>query len=70
MDTLALILVVIGAINLGSIGLFHVDLLGSMFGGTYSMVSRILFSLIGLAGLWSISLFFKDTVSIGARHRD
>ena len=73
MDTLALILVVIGAVNLGSMGLFHVDLLGSMFGGSFSMVSRIIYSVIGLAGLWRISLFFKDRVSlgsIGSRNRD
>ena len=70
MDILALVLVVIGAVNWGIIGLFHVDLLGMLFGGTYSVASRTIYSLIGLAGLWSISLFFKDTVSIGARSRD
>ena len=70
MDILALVLVVIGAINWGVIGLFNVDLLGMLFGGTYSMASRTIYSLIGLAGLWSISLFFKDTVSIGSRSRD
>ena len=70
MDTLALVLVILGAINWGIIGLFHVDLLGMLFGGSYTMASRTIYSLVGLAGLWSISLFFKDTVSLGARNRD
>ena len=61
MNIAALILVIIGAINWGSIGIFGVDIVGSLFGGQLSMVSRIIFTIVGLAGLWSISFFFKDT---------
>ena len=61
LDRLALLLVVIGAINWGSIGIFGVDIVGSLFGGQLSMVSRIIFTIVGLAGLWSISFFFKDS---------
>ena len=62
MDRAALILAIIGAINWGSIGIFNYDLLGSIFGG-YTTMSRIVFSIVGLAGLWCISLLFRD------RHR-
>lgn len=60
MDMIALILVIIGAINWGSIGLFGFDIVGSLFGGQASIISRIIFTLVGLAGLWSITLLFKD----------
>lgn len=59
LDKLALSLVVIGAINWGSIGLFKFDIVGFIFGGTDSLVSRIIFTLVGLAGLWAISILFK-----------
>lgn len=61
MNVIALILVIIGAINWGSIGLFGLDLVGLLFGGQLSLMSRIIFTIVGLAGLWSISFFFKDT---------
>ncbi|MGL5755607.1 MAG: DUF378 domain-containing protein [Paraclostridium sp.] len=51
---IALVLVIIGAINWGSVGLFELDLVGYLFGGTYSMISRTIFSLVGLAGIYSI----------------
>ncbi|WP_373601018.1 DUF378 domain-containing protein [Paraclostridium bifermentans] len=51
---ISLLLVIIGAINWGSIGLFELDLVGYLFGGTYSMISRSIFTLVGLAGLYSI----------------
>ncbi len=61
MNVIALILVIIGAINWGSIGLFGIDIVASLFGGQLSVMSRIIFTLVGIAGLWSISFFFKDT---------
>jgi len=68
MDNLSLILVIIGALNWGSIGLFGVDLVGSLFGGQLALIPRIIFSVVGLAGLWSITLLFKD--KIPAKHDD
>ena len=62
MDNLALILVIIGAINWGSIGLFGFDLVGTLFGGQGSMFSRIIFTVVGLAGLWAITILFKDKI--------
>ncbi len=60
MNVIALILVIIGAINWGSIGLFGIDIVASLFGGQLSLMSRIIFTLVGIAGLWSITFFFKD----------
>lgn len=68
MDNLSLILVIIGALNWGSIGLFGVDLVGSLFGGQMALIPRIIFAIVGLAGLWSISILFKD--KIPAKHDD
>lgn len=61
MNIIALFLVIIGAINWGSIGLFGIDIVGALFGGQMSVMSRIIFTVVGLAGLWSISFFFKET---------
>lgn len=60
MDTISLILVIIGALNWGSIGLFGVDLVATIFGGQFSIISRIIYTLVGLAGIWSITLLFRD----------
>ncbi len=59
LNSICLALVIIGAINWGCIGLFGVDLIGSLFGGTTSALSRVIFVLVGLAGLWSFSFFNK-----------
>jgi hypothetical protein len=60
MDIAALILVIIGALNWGSIGLFGLDIVGLLFGGQGSVISRIIFTVVGLAGLWAITLLFKE----------
>ncbi len=70
MDNTALVLVIIGALNWGSIGLFGVDLVGLMFGGQGSLISRIIFTVVGLAGLWAITLLFKDKVPSSEITRD
>ena len=59
LDKIALALVIIGAIVWGGIGLFQFDLVAWIFGGQSAIVSRIIYSLVGLAGLWCISLFFR-----------
>lgn len=58
-DTIALILVIIGALNWGTIGLFGIDVVSTIFGSA-SVISRIIFSLVGIAGLWSITLLFRE----------
>ena len=56
-DTIALILVIIGAINWGLIGFFEFNLVSEIF-GAMSTVSRIIYSLVGLSGIWTIKLLF------------
>ena len=62
LDTIALILVIIGGINWGLIGFFQFNLVGSLF-GSFSMLSRIIYALVGIASLYSISFFMTDKVS-------
>ena len=57
-DYIALVLVIIGAINWGLIGLFGFDLVATLF-GSMSVISRIVYTLVGIAGLWSIRFFTK-----------
>lgn len=64
-DKIALILIIIGALNWGSIGLFGFDLVAFFCGGQLSLLSRIIFTLVGLAGLWCISLLFRGETDTG-----
>lgn len=66
-DKIALALVVIGGLNWGSIGLFGFDFVGAIFGGQDAVFSRIIFSIVGLAALWSISLFFRKNDLVDPR---
>ena len=59
MDTLALILSIIGSLNWGLVGIFKFDLVAWIFGGQTAVVSRIIYALVGLAGLWCITLLFR-----------
>jgi len=59
-DRFALVLVIIGALNWLSVGLFHFDVVASIFGSTAHIASRIIYSLIGLSGLYTISLLFRN----------
>ena len=63
LDRLALILVVIGALNWGSIGIFGFDLVAFLFGGSGSAFSRVVYTLVGLSAVWCISLLFRDTTA-------
>ena len=58
-DRIALFLVIIGAVNWGSIGLFGFDIVAWIFGGQGMIVSRIIYTLVAISGLWLISLFFR-----------
>lgn len=60
LDKISLILVIIGAINWGSIGLFQFDIVAWMFGGQAAVVSRIIYTLVALAGIWCISMLFRE----------
>lgn len=60
LDRISLILVVIGALNWGSIGLFQFDIVAWIFGGQGAIVSRIIYTLVALAGIWCLSLLFRE----------
>ena len=59
MDTIALILSIIGCINWGLVGIFQFDLVAWLFGGAGAVISRIIYTLVGVAGLWTISFLFR-----------
>lgn len=59
MDTIALILSIIGCLNWGLVGIFQFDLVAWLFGGQSAVFSRIIYSLVGLAGIWCITLLFR-----------
>jgi uncharacterized protein len=61
---IALVLTIIGAINWGLIGFFQFDLVAAIFGGQDSALSRIIYGLVGIAGLINLGLLFKPTEEI------
>ncbi|MBO2527446.1 MAG: DUF378 domain-containing protein [Clostridiales bacterium] len=66
MDTLALILSIIGSLNWGLVGIFRFDLVAWLFGGQTATFSRIIYTIVGLAGLWCISFLFRRRAIIDA----
>ena len=62
LDRIALVLVVIGALNWGVIGLFGLDLVAFVCGGQMAVLSRVIYALVGLGGLWCISLLFRENI--------
>ncbi len=60
LDRTALVLTIIGALNWGSIGLFRFDIVAWLFGSQTAILSRIVYTVIALAGVWCISLLFRD----------
>lgn len=59
LDKIALFLVIVGGLNWGLIGIFKFDLVAWLFGGQGAILSRIIYTLVGISALWCISLFFK-----------
>ena len=61
LDRIALILVIIGALNWGSIGLFQFDLVAFAFGGSQAaLLARVIYTLVAIAGIWCITLLFRS----------
>lgn len=58
-DMFFLTLVIVGAINWGCIGLFGLDIVGILFGGQGAVFSRIIYSLVGVSGLWALTFYSK-----------
>lgn len=61
MDKIALMLVIIGGINWGSVGIFRFDIVAWIFGGQTATVSRVVYTLVGLAAIWCVSLLFRTS---------
>lgn len=64
LDKISLALLIIGGINWGSIGIFGFDIVGWIFGGQGAIISRIIFTVVGIAALWCISLLFRPADEI------
>ena len=54
-------LLIVGGLNWGCIGLFQFDLVAFACGGSASLISRIIYTVVGLSAVWCISLLFRDT---------
>lgn len=61
LNKLSLILLIVGGLNWGSIGIFQFDIVAWIFGGQSSILSRIIYTLVGLCAIWCISLLVRDT---------
>ena len=68
LDKIAPTLAIIGGLNWGSIALFSFDLVAFLFGGQASVMSRIVYGLVGLAAIWCISLLFRSRTDSTERH--
>ena len=61
MDKIALALLIIGGLNCGSVRLFQFDLVAFVGGGSDGLISRVIYTVVGLSALWCITLLFRDT---------
>lgn len=60
LDKICLLLVILGSVNWGLVGIFQFDLVAWLFGGSDALISRIVYTVIALAGIWCVSLLFRD----------
>ena len=59
LDKICLILSILGSVNWGLVGIFQFDLVAWLFGGSGSLFSRLVYTIVGLSGLWCISFLFR-----------
>ena len=64
LDKIALALIIIGGLNWGSIGIFSFDIVAWICGGQTSIFARIIYTIVGIAAIWCISLFFRKKSDI------
>ena len=62
-DRIALLLLIVGGLNWGSVGLFNFDIVGWIFGGTETIGARIIYVIVALCALWCISLLFRERIT-------
>ena len=60
LDKISLLLVILGAVNWALVGVFQFDLVAWIFGGQAAALSRVVYTLVGVAGVWCISLLFRE----------
>ncbi|HIU34459.1 MAG TPA: DUF378 domain-containing protein [Candidatus Pullichristensenella excrementigallinarum] len=60
LDRTSLVITILGAINWLLVGLFQFDLVAYICGGQAAVVSRVIYTIVGIAGLWCISLLFRE----------
>ena len=61
LSKICLLLAIIGGLNWGSVGLFQFDLVAFVGGGSDGLISRVIYTVVGLSALWCITLLFRDT---------
>ena len=64
LDRISLVVTIVGAINWLLVGLFQFDLVAYICGGQAAVISRVIYTIVGIAGLWCISLLFRDTDTV------
>ena len=67
-NKIALLLVIIGALNWGLVGIFSFDLVAWIFGGATAILARIVYTVIALAGIWCISMLFMEDEEVASTH--
>ena len=60
LDKIFLFLLIVGGINWGLVGIFQFDLVAFIFGGSSSVLSRIIYVLVAISAIWCVSLFFRN----------
>lgn len=67
-NKIALLLVIIGALNWGLVGIFSFDLVAWIFGSATAILARIVYTVIALAGIWCISMLFMEDEEVASTH--
>ena len=68
LDKLALTLAIVGGLNWGAIGLFNFDLVAFLFGGSGTLLARIVYTVVGLSALWCVTLLFRNDYNEHHQH--
>ena len=67
LDRISLVVTIVGAINWLLVGLFQFDLVAYICGGQAAVISRVIYTIVGIAGLWCISLLFRERTPVESR---
>ncbi len=59
LDRIALALLIIGGLNWGCVGIFGLDIVAALFGGSASVLSRLVYVLVCISAIWCVTLLFR-----------